>query len=176
MNGNLKNIFRFNKIFWWVVCVLLVANIIFFLMVRDGQKTRLNELENRYNIQRRTETPKTDETQERFLKAGNDIELFKERLPEKKDFADIAAELFAILKKHQIDVGQTVYKPETVDIKGLFKYSTNLNIKGSYPVLKAVLADIQESRTLFSIENLSLSGGAGDNSIEMKIKIAAYFR
>jgi len=176
MYGKLINVFRFNKIFWWGVCLLLVSNFIFFLTVRRSQKTRISELQNRYNIQRIAQSQKIDERQERYIKAKGDMELFEEKLHEKKDFADIAAELFTILKKHQIDIGQTVYKPETVDVKGLFKYTTSLSIKGSYPVLKAVLADIQESRTLFCIENLSFAGSPGDNSVEMKIKIAAYFR
>jgi hypothetical protein len=176
MNGKLINIFRFNKIFWWAVGLLLVSNIIFFMTFRGAQKRRINELQNDYNIQRNTQSQKIDERQERYIKAKEDIGLFEEKLPEKKDFADTAAELFTILKKHQIDVGQTVYKPETVDVKGLFKYTTSLSIKGGYPVLKAVLADVQESRTLFCIEDLSFAGSSGDNSVEMKIKIAAYFR
>jgi len=122
------------------------------------------------------QTPKKDENQERFIKARADIELFKEKLPEKKDFAETASELFGILKKHRLDVGQSIYKPEAIDVKGLYKYSTSLNIKGSYTVLKTVLADIQESRTLFCIENLSISAGPGDGAAEMKLKIAAYFR
>jgi hypothetical protein len=176
MFDKLRNIFRFNKIFWWVVCLLLAGNIIFFLTIRGSQKNRLNELQVQYNAGRNAQTPKKDANQERFIKARDDIKFFKEKLPEKKDFAETASELFAILAKHRLDVGQSVYKPEDVDVKGLFKYTTSLNVKGSYPVLKAVLADIQESRTLFCIENLSISSTPGDSTAEMKIKIAAYFR
>jgi hypothetical protein len=176
MYGKLKNIFRFNKIFWWVVCLLLACNIIFFLIIRGSQKNRLDELQTQYNASRNVQAPKKDENQARFIKAREDIVFFKEKLPEKKDFAETASELFAILKRHKLDVGQSIYKPEDVDVKGLFKYSTSLNIKGSYPVLKAVLADIQESKTLFCIENLSISGIPGDSTAELKIKIAAYFR
>lgn len=176
MNGKIKNIFRFNRIFWWVICLLLVCNIIFFLTIRGNQKNRLNELQTQYNAGRNVQAPKKDENQARFIKAKGDIDFFKEKLPEKKDFAETASELFAILKKHRLDVGQSIYKPEAIDVKGLYKYSTSLNIKGSYTVLKTVLADIQESRTLFCIENLSISTGQVDSTVEMKLKIAAYFR
>jgi|WetSurMetagenome_2_1015567.scaffolds.fasta_scaffold30150_4 type IV pilus assembly protein PilO len=176
MYDRLLNTFRFNKIFWWVVCLILFGNIIFYLTVRGSQKNRINELQSQYNTRRNVQPPKKDENQERYFKAREDIELFKEKLPEKKDFAETASELFAILKKHRLDVGQSIYKPEAVDVKGLYKYSTSLNIKGSYPVLKRVLADIQESRTLFCIENLSISTGQVDSTVEMKLKIAAYFR
>lgn len=176
MNGKLKNIFRFNRIFWWVICLLLVCNIIFFLVIRGNQKNRLNELQTKYNAGRNVQAPKKDENQARFIKAKEDIDFFKEKLPEKKDFAETPLELITILKRHRLDVGQSIYKPEDVDVKGLLKYSTSLSIKGSYPVLKAVLADIQESRTLFCIENLSISGIPEGGTAELKIKIAAYFR
>ena len=174
MSGRLLNIFHFNKIFWWLVCLLLFGNIIFFLTVRTTQKNRLSELEDRYSAGRNQLTPKTDENQTRYLKAREDIGLFKEGLPDKKDFAEVASELFAILKKHKIEVGQSIYKPESIDIKGMYKYSTSLNIKGNYPVLKAVLADIQESKTMFCVENLSISSNP-DDVVEMKLKIATYF-
>jgi hypothetical protein len=176
MYSAILNMFRFNKIFWWVICFLLISNIVFFVAVRGNQRSRINELQNRFNIKRTSLTQKVEDNQERYIKAKADSEIFKGRLPEKKDFAETAAELFAILKKHQIDIGQTIYKPESVDYKGLFKYTTSLNMKGSYPSLKAVLADIQGSKTLFCIENLSISSNPGDNSVEMKIKIATYFR
>jgi hypothetical protein len=176
MYSKLLNIFRFNKVFWWVVCFLLISNIIFFLTVSGNQKTRINELQSRYNVERISKLVKTDNSQDLYIKAKDDIEFFKGKLAEKKDFGETAAELFAIFKKNQIEPGQTVYKPESVDMKGLFKYTTSLSIKGSYPALKAALAEIQGSRTLFCIENLSISGSPADNSVEMKIKIAAYFR
>jgi hypothetical protein len=176
MYSKLKNVFRFNKIFWWVICLLLISNIVFFLTIGGSQKRRINELQSKYNTERNTKPVKTDNTRDVYIKAKGDIELFKGKLVEKKDFGETASELFAIFKKNQIETGQTVYKPESVDMKGLFKYTTSLSIKGSYPSLKAALAEIQGSRTLFCIENLSISSSPADNSVEMKIKIAAYFR
>lgn len=176
MYGKLINIFRYNKIFWWVICFLLISNIVFFLTIGESQKKRINELQNRYNIERNSKSAKADNSQNLYIKAKSDIEFFESNLPERKNFAETAGELFAILKKNRIETGQTIYKPESVDIKGLFKYTTSLSVKGDYPSLKAVLAEIQESRTLFCIENLSVSSNQADNSAEMKIKIAAYFR
>jgi hypothetical protein len=162
--------------FWWIICFLLISNIVFFAIVRVNQRNMINKLQNRYNIARASQTIKVDDNQERFSKAKEDFESFKGKLPEKKDFAEVAAELLAIIKRHEINIGNTVYKPESVDVKGLFKYTTSLNIKGSYPSLKALLADIQESKTLFCIENLSISNLPGEDFVEMKIKIATYFR
>jgi Tfp pilus assembly protein PilO len=176
MIRQILNIFHFNKLFWWIICILLVSNIVFFAAIRERQKNRINELHALYNAKRSTPTQKKDSDQAPFLQAKDDIRSFTENLPVKKDFAKTASELFLIFNKHQIDVGQTVYKPESVDYNGLFKYSTSLTINGSYKSIKALLADIQESRTLFCIEALSIASGAEEGLAEMKIKIATYFR
>ena len=179
-NGNmyrqLLNIFHFNRLFWWIICILLVSNIVFFAAIRERQKNRINELQALYNAKRSASTQKQNGDQAQYLQAKDDIRSFKENLHARKDFAETASELFSIFKKHQIDIGQTVYKPETVDYNGLFKYSTSLTINGSYKAIKALLADIQESRTLFCIEALSIAGGPEESAVEMKIKIATYIR
>jgi hypothetical protein len=145
---------------------------------RVTQRNRINELQKLYNAKRKVPALKKDSNQERYLQARNDINSFIGALPEKKDFAETAGELFSILKKHQINIGQTVYKPESVDFNGLTKYVTSLTVKGTYSSLKAVLADIQESKTLFCVEDLAFSNSSnlGDGSVEMKLKIATYFR
>ncbi len=176
MYRQLLSIFHFNKIFWWIICILLVSNIVFFAAIRERQKNRINELQEIYNAKRGVPAQKKNDGQASFLQAKDDIRSFKEKLSAKKDFTETAAELFTIFKKHQIDIGQTVYKPESVDYNGLYKYSTSLTIKGSYQSVKALLADIQESRTLFCIEALSIAGNPEGSAVEMKIKIATYFR
>jgi hypothetical protein len=176
MYRKLLNVIRFNKIFWWVVGILLLANIVFFVIVRVTQNNRISALQKQYDLKRNLLTQKKENEQGRFLKAKDDISFFKENLPVKNDFAEVASELFSILSKHQLNVGQVVYKPESIDVEGLFKYSTLLDIKGNYSLIKSVLADIQESKTLFCIEELSISSVSAEDLIEMKIKIATYFR
>jgi len=176
MYSRLLNIFHFNKVFWWIICILIVSNIVFFAAVRGRQKNRITELHELYKAKRSAPALKNNNDQAPFLQAEDDIKTFLNALPESKNFSETAAELLSILKKNQIDAGQTVYKPESVDLNGLYKYSTSLNIKGSYKSLKTVLADIQESRSLFCIETLSISGKPDEGSLDMKLKIATYFR
>ena len=176
MYRQLLNIFHFNKVFWWIICFILIANIFFFATFGRSQKIRINELQKTYNIKRSSPTLKQDIDHEPYFLARDDINTFKEMLPEKKDFAETAAELFMILNSHSIDIGQTVYKPEPVDFKGLFKYTTSLSVLGSYSSLKALLADIQESKALFCIEGLSISDSSKEGTVEMKLDIAAFFK
>lgn len=176
MIRQLLNIFHFNKIFWWIIGILLVSNIVFFAAIRERQRNRINELQGLYNAKRGMPAQKKNDDQAPFLQARDDVRLFKEKLSEKKDFTETAAELFTIFQRHQVEIGQTVYKPESAEYEGLYKYSTSLTVKGSYQSIKALLAEIQESRTLFCIEALSIAGNPGEGTVEMKIKIATYFR
>lgn len=177
MHSRLLNIFRFNKLFWWVICLLLVLNVVFFMVFRGRQANRINELQRIYNEKRSPRVvQKEEDGQDLYLQARDDIDFFIEGLPERKNFAETAAELFTIFTQHRIDISQTVYKPESIDYSGLFKYITSLSIKGDYPSLKALLADIQESENLFCIEDLSFSSSNGEGSVEMKVKVATYFR
>ncbi|MBN1627423.1 MAG: hypothetical protein JW944_12950 [Deltaproteobacteria bacterium] len=177
MHSRFVNIFRFNKIFWWVICLLLILNVVFYMAFRKRQTNRIYELHNAYYEKRSSQVSQTEGNgKDLFLQARDDIKFFIEGLPERKEFTETTAELFDIFKRYQIDMGQTVYKPESVDYSGLFKYSTSLSIKGAYPTLKALLADIQESGNLFCIEDLSFTGNNGAGTLEMKVKISTYFR
>jgi hypothetical protein len=156
--------------------LLLISNVVFFTIFQVNQKSRISELQKLYSIKRNSQTLEKDSKQERYIKAKDDVNLFKGALQEKKDFAETAAELFMILNKHQLNIGQIIYKPESIDFNGLYKYTTSLVIKGSYFSIKSMLADLQESKKLFCIEELSISNIAGENAVEMKIKISTYFR
>ncbi|MBW1911628.1 MAG: type 4a pilus biogenesis protein PilO [Deltaproteobacteria bacterium] len=171
------NIFRFNRIFWWIICFLLVFNLASYLTVIGHQRNKIDELRHQYNLKRKAKLPQMDDKQQRFVQAKEDIQFFKEQLSSRTDFSEVAVELFEILNRHGLSVDNTVYKPETADFQGLLKYTTSFTVNGKYPPLKAFLADIQESRTLFCIESLSFTNRSeGDESIDMKLNLATYFR
>ena len=175
MNNQLINIFRFNKVFWWIIFFLVILNLVFFSFIARAQRNRIGELQETYNTKRRAQLPQIDSDQQKFIKAKEDIQIFKGTLPSRSEFTEIAAELFEILRRNQLYAGKIVYKPESVNSQGLWPYATSFTINGKYPALKAFLADIQESKTLFCIETLSLSNRSGEEeSVDMKIAITTY--
>jgi Tfp pilus assembly protein PilO len=176
MNNQLLNVFRFNKVFWWIIFSLVILNLVFFTFIARAQKNSIVELQEAYNTKRRAHVPQIDSNQQKFIKAKEDIQTFKETLPSRTEFADIAAELFEILRRNQLKAGKIIYKPESVESHGLWQYSTSFTLNGKYSALKAFLADIQESKTLFCIEGLSFSNRLGEEeSVDMKVTITTYF-
>ena len=175
MNNQLLNVFRFNKILWWIIFLLVILNLVFFSFIARAQRNRIEELQETYNIKRRVQIPQIDSNQQKFLNAKEDIQVFKETLPSRTEFTDIAAELYEILRRNQLYAGKIVYKPESVGSHGLWQYATSFTINGKYSALKAFLADIQESKTLFCIERLSFSNRSGEEeSVDMKVAITTY--
>ena len=177
MPNHLINIFRFNRVFWWVISALLILNLFFFTVFAKSQRSGISELQNIYKIKRKAQLPQKDPNQERFIQAKKDLLFFKEQLPPRTRFTDIASELFETLRRNNLYAGKTVYKPEAVDFQGIWKYTTSFTVSGQYPDLKAFLADIQQSKTLFCIENISFSSLMGeDEFVDMKLTISTYFK
>ena len=177
-SNRLINLFRFNKIFWWAICIFVALNLVFFIVIGGHQRDRMNTLQNLYQAKRKITLPKKkDDNQQRLIQAKEDIQHFKKELPPRTQFAGDAAELYETLHRHPLSVGNIVYKPEGAGAQNLVKYSTSFTVKGKYNDLKAFLGDIQESKTLFSIESLSFTNRSKDEqSVDMIIKIATYLR
>ena len=177
MKDQLLNILRFNKIFWWIILVLVFLNLVFLSFIARAQRNRIDELQKTYHIKRSAHLPQGDKNQQKFLKAKEDIQFFKETLPSKTEFTEVASELSDTLSRNQLSFGKIVYKPEPVNFQGIWQYKTSFSVNGKYPDIKAFLADIQESKTLFCIESLSFSHRLGEEgSLDMRLTITTYFK
>lgn len=123
------------------------------------------------------ELPKRNFEQDTYDQAKKEIQFFKNQLPARTDFSEVTVELFEILNRHGLSFSNTVYKQEASELQGLLKYTASLTVNGKYPPLKAFLADIQESRSLFCIQSLSFRNRSEeDESVDMKLDLATYFR
>ena len=177
MNAQLRNIFRFNKVFWWIITFILILNLGFFATIGRSQKKRISDLQNEYRVKRQAQQPQKDPKQEKFLLAKQDIKKFREGLPLKMKFTDVASEIFNILRKHRLSATKIIYKPEPMEAQRMVKYSTSFTISGEYQDLKTFLADMQESTTLFCIESLSFSDRLGEEeTVDLKLRISTYFK
>ena len=123
------------------------------------------------------ELPGMKDKQDVFVEAKKEIQFFKNQLPARTDISEFTAELFEILNRHGLSFSNTVYKQEDSDLQDLLKYTASLTINGKYASLKAFLADIQESRSLFCIQSLLFKNKSEeDESIDMQLNLATYFR
>jgi len=112
-----------------------------------------------------------------YLQAQADLRHFKSQLLPKATFADRVRELYDVLQKQNLSVSKMTYKPEKVERLNLWKYTTSFVVSGEYERLKGLIADVQNSSSLFCIEDLSISRKAKDKEqLDLRLKIATYFR
>lgn len=68
------------------------------------------------------------------------------------------------------------FKPELADNFLLWKYTTSFKVSGQYAKLKGLLAEIQESSSLFCIESLSFKNQSkNEELVDLNLSISTYF-
>jgi Tfp pilus assembly protein PilO len=175
--GRIARLFHFNRFFWGMFCVLVLANLVFHWAIIRHQERRIEELQESYKARRTSLVSERNGPQERILKAARDIESFRGQIPVKAKFTEVAAELSGIFARRGLPLEEMSYKPEHLESRALLKYSTSLRINGKYEQLKALLADIQGAKRLFCIEDIVFSNqSAQTESVKLGLSIATYFR
>jgi Tfp pilus assembly protein PilO len=171
-------VIRFNKVFFWAVGFLLVVNCVFFVMTWNAERTKITELSAAYETKRKNRMSENRDTgQARILRAKEDIRNFIETLPQRLAFPDMVREIFEALSRHGLTAGNMSYKPEDVGFENLIRYTTSFSVNGKYPALKAFLADIQNSKRLYCIENVSFTNQSkGEEMVDLNLKISFYLR
>lgn len=172
------NALRFNKFFWGILCLLFIANLAAYFFVIIPQRSRIDQLYKQYTMKRRTRSARPDTLQTKLAGAKQDIATFKSNLPLRSEFSNIVVEIFDAFRDRGLPVNKMSYKPEPLPEEGLIKYTTSFTVHGRYESLKALLAQIQNSRSLFCIESLTLAGqpSGTEEMVSMNLKIATYFR
>lgn len=178
MKGNrLANAFRFNKLFWGVCCALLIGNLVYYMAFTARQRARIHRMQGLYVEMRKSNLPGKSGRNYDFLQSEREIQAFVEGLPERSQFMSVVTELYNALQRHRLSVSKMVYKPEIIEAYDLQKYTASFTVSGKYSALKALLSEIQNSRTYFGIEKLSFANQSGDEeSVVMDLQIATYFR
>ena len=173
----LVHVFRFNKLFWGVLCLLVVANLFFYFLFIAHQRVEIDELQISYRKSRALSSTNDDLIYRKLDRAKKDIHAFKVQLPGSSRFTDIVMGLFEALHNQGLTISKMSYKPETIASEGLLKYTTSFIVTGSYSRLKAFLADIQNSKDLLCVEHISFGNRSGDKEVvDMKLTLATYFQ
>ncbi|MBN1848458.1 MAG: type 4a pilus biogenesis protein PilO [Deltaproteobacteria bacterium] len=177
-SSQILNTIRFNKFFWIVFGLIVICNLLFHMTIGKYQKKRIDELHEEYLIKRMVKAPQKNIDQVRFLQARRDIQSFVNRLSQRTEFPVLVSELFQLLHRHGLSMDKMSYHPESIDFYDLLKFTTNFSVVGKYAPIKAFLADLQESKTFFCIDNLSITNRSSqdEESIEMAFQVSMFFR
>ena len=175
----LKKLFFRYRFFWAACCLVLMANVAFYLFIVRGERHRLDKLHQQYLTIRTQEAQlikNGNGSAAHYLEVRNDLEKFVDMLPPVVTVADKVRELNAVLGKHNFSVNNMTFRPDKTSPFSLWKYTTSFTVTGSYSELKDLLAGIQNLRGLFCIESLMLSRSKGNTQVDMTLSIATYFK
>jgi Tfp pilus assembly protein PilO len=167
----------FGRLLWSACVILLAGNIVFYSFFLKGWAGKVSELQAVYAQKRELTTTGGDDAEDGYLKARKDVRTFVDRLPEKATFTDRVRELHDILDRNGLSVEKMTFKPSSVDVLSLSKYTTEFKVAATYPRLKRLLADIQEAPGLFCIEGLSIENQSKDQeNVVLSLVISMYFK
>lgn len=180
MNKNqLKKILFRYRFFGAACCLVLIANVAFYIFIIKGERRKVDALHHQYIKIRARDTQsfkKGDNSTAQYLEVKKDLNKFVDMLPPVVTVADKVRELNAVLDKHHFSVNRMTFSPDKTSPFSLWKYTTLFTVSGNYSELKNLLADIQNLRGLFCIESLMLNRPKGNDQIDMTLSIATYFK
>ncbi|CAN2042399.1 Type 4a pilus biogenesis protein PilO [Candidatus Magnetomoraceae bacterium gMMP-15] len=158
--------------------VVLILNLIFYIVFIKDLFNRIDELSLCYAQKRNTQIIRTDDNNLQYIQAKKNIEYFQNKLLPMSDFTKQIRELFDLLESYGLSTTKITFKPDKLPNLSLWKYTTNFTVSGQYSKLKSLLGDIQNSPSLFCIENLSLVNRSNEHEehVDMNLTISTYFQ
>jgi len=167
---------RYNKIFWSVCCVILLLNLVFYALIIKIQSKKIDELRCLYAKTRNIGTFDKNDKTTKYILAKDAVQSFRDKLHNKFAFPDHVKELYDAINGQGLSISTMTFKPELVNNLSLWKYTTSFKVSGQYAKLKGLLAEIQESPSLFCIESLSFKNQSkNEELVDLNLSISTYF-
>ncbi len=164
------------RFFWGTCCFLLIINLAgYTLIIKNQQKDILN-FQNLYSAKRKESVSlsKKNDSAVRYHQIKESLTIFRDRLPAMENIADQVKQIKDIVNKHGLSAEKLIFKPDREDIYNLWKYSASFSVDGHYSKLKTFLADIQNLRSIFCIDGLSMSRSNGTKHVKMRLSLSTY--
>lgn len=169
---------RFHKLFFGAITLALVLNLISLAWIKKTELSTMPQLLRAYEEKRRARLPeRPDALQSRMKKTREDILRFAGSLPHKLMIAEAMQEILELLTRNGLPTVNMSFLPESTDFPGLIKYGTSFGVNGKYGQVKSLLADIQNSKSLFCIEGLALANQAQEvEAVSLNLRLTLYLR
>jgi len=166
---------RYNKIFWSTCCVILILNLFFYASIIKRQGKKIDELRYSYTKTRNIGTFDKNDKTTKYILAKDAIQSFRDKLHNNSTFPDHVKELYDAIIGQGLSISTMTFKPELLDNLSLWKYTTSFKVSGQYAKLKGLLAEIQESPSLFCIESLSFKNQSKNKElVDLNLSISTY--
>lgn len=168
---------QYNKIFWSICCVILLLNLFFYSLIIKIQSKKIDKLGCLYAKARNIGILDKNNKTTKYILVKDAIQSFRDKLHNKSAFPDHVKELCDAISGQALSISTMTFKPEPVNNLSLWKYTASFNVSGQYAKLKALLAEIQESPSLFCIESLSFKNQSkNEELVDLNLSISTYFK
>ncbi|RJR44803.1 MAG: hypothetical protein C4576_12840 [Desulfobacteraceae bacterium] len=156
----------------------LVINIVIFFRVREEGTARIARLHETYEAKRKASvSQRSDDPHLEMEQTGKDLLRFTGFLPGRLMIPDLMQELLELLDQNGLPRVNMSFTPESANFPNIMRYTTGFTVNGEYPQLKTFLAGLQNSKSLFCIEGLSLTSQKGDGGpVTLQLKLALYLQ
>lgn len=170
--------FRHHKLLFGLTGLILVINLAVFFRIREEQITTIPRLHQTYEAKRKASLLQRPDTPAlRMEQTKEDLLRFAGSLPDGLTVPDVMQEVLELLAGNGLPRVNMSFTPESANFPNLMRYTTSFSVSGEYPQLKTFLAALQNSKTLFCIEGLSLANQTGDSGpVTLQLKLALYLR
>ncbi|MFP4309459.1 MAG: type 4a pilus biogenesis protein PilO [Desulfococcaceae bacterium] len=118
-----------------------------------------------------------DSAVRRYLSAKEALQVFRRGLPEETALETLNAEVRELAAKHGLSWEPRRFRPEGMSELVVWRYALDLRLRAPYPRLKAFLADLGNSPSLFCVEEFALLNRANNEPLaELQLRLVTYAR
>jgi len=168
---------RFNRFFWGSCALVLLVNLVFAAVVVGRQQKHIEALQALYTKKRNPDVPHERDEIARYRIAGVELELFKRKLASKEEFVERVREIHQLLQRSGLQMQGLTFKPTKVGPLALWKYTSSFRVRGRFSQLKAFIADLQNSKSMFCLDRVSFKRVSGSRGqVDLNLKVSTYFK
>jgi hypothetical protein len=113
------------------------------------------------------------------LKTLQDVEDYREGLPERNWLVGLSGELTALAESLAVRMPGITYQPEPLAEVDLLRVRLSLGVEGSYAQVRRFLHELEKRRRYLVVERMGLGetkGTTPTNHVAMQLSLAGYFR
>jgi Tfp pilus assembly protein PilO len=161
----------------WTLAGVIALNLLGYALLLSPRQQSISELIAQYSALRRAPAAGTNRPRGEIDALRTEVARFVEGLPRVGEMAMHAGELEALLRGQGLTAGPLAFTPEKSETLGLQRFVATVAVSGPYTALRAFLAQLQQSPTLWCIEQLIMRDTSGKGEpVELQFTVATYVR
>ncbi|HBA89161.1 MAG TPA: pilus assembly protein PilO [Geobacter sp.] len=116
----------------------------------------------------------------RYHNGVRDLELFRKRLPLKKDFASVLGRIYDTARNNSLSMKGVALRPANLkgeEGKGIFSYGVTFTLTGRYAGVKSFLADLARYPEMVTVDSVTLANTSQtEEAVSLSVQLTAYLK